>query len=98
MAFYASFFLFISFYFILSFVILALCGSSSEKAELVFILHSINFHSFKLLTVLVVTLENNKVVRFYNWQFDTQTQQSIKCWYKKNKSSCDKLQQTPCNA
>lgn len=58
----------------------------------------IHFHSLKLLTVLVVTLEDQKVVRFYNWQFDAQAQQSIKCWYRKKKTSCNKLQQTPCNA
>ncbi|WP_429153892.1 hypothetical protein [Aeromonas veronii] len=58
----------------------------------------IQFHALKLLTMLVVTLENQQVVRFYNWQFDARTQQSIKCWYRKNKSSCNKLQQTPCNA
>ena len=58
----------------------------------------IHFHSLKLLTVLVVTLEDQKVVRFYNWQLDDRAQQSIKCWYRKKKTSCNKLQQTPCNA
>lgn len=58
----------------------------------------IHFHSLKLLTVLEVTLENQKVVRFYNWQFDAQTQQSIKNWYKKEQTSGNRLQPTPCNA
>ncbi|WP_149982225.1 hypothetical protein [Pseudoalteromonas rhizosphaerae] len=58
----------------------------------------IQFNSLKLLTVLSVSLENNKEICFYNWQFDEQAQQSIRCWYSKKKNRCNNSQHTECNA
>ncbi|MBB1299986.1 MULTISPECIES: hypothetical protein [Pseudoalteromonas] len=57
----------------------------------------IQFNSLKLLTVLSVSLEDSKVIHFYNWQFDDQAQQSIMYWYSK-KNSCNNSQHTQCNA